>query len=510
MPSRLPTTHSGECTKHKESASLYFKMAILSTGIASKKRVLLSRQHREVKKAELETALSNFNRLVEKQSGDHTFVETEDNRFVYQPVDEYYVFVMTSFDSNILRDIGVVKALAEIVQSDASEGLQENLFELIFYMDELITDNKPEELTLDQIKEYILMDSQEEKKHNMIQTSKEKEEKERRKQIAAKLEKRKQLDHNFTQIVSETSVYGTLAADEPRAPSLMAGTSIPSGMKLSIHRMSRYLSLDKRTQINNRSSPLGLDAMRHATVPKASRDEGSINILDAEAPVVVQIVEVCSGSIHLEGGELVMTVFEESARLAALEFSANPEMKLRFHPIIDKNRTSKNVVELQNPQQEHKIGHSVSLVKWRHKTSDEHFFPITVSCWPNTNAGRTTVTVEILNSSDALLGKVNFQVLDSRYNQIVVNSNELGVVERNMDSLNWVVENFESQQTGRFEFTTNGDLNSILPFTLLAKAATSAARIKILRCYDKNTGDPLDHVVKTQTSFSMTIGSEGN
>ncbi|GFE54519.1 coatomer delta [Babesia ovis] len=483
-------------------------MTIISTGVASKKRVLLSRQHSEMKKADLDMALSNFNRMVEKQDGDHTFVETEENRFVYQPVDDYYVFVMTTLDSNIVRDVGLVKTLAEVVQTvvqtDVAEGLQDNLFELIFYMDELITNKQPEDLTFDQIKEYILMDSQEEKKHNMIQTSKEKEEKERRKQIAAKLEKRKQLDHTFVDTVAETELFSTRpAVDQGVAPVVTDG-SLSSGMKLSINR------------IKTSASPLGLHAMRHVSTIKADKDEESMNILDAEAPAVLQVIEMCSGSVHLEGdidainvqGELVLTVFEDMARLTAFEFSANPDIKMRFHPLVDKNTASKNVVELQNTQM-HKIGHSTSLVKWRHKTTEESFFPLVVSCWPNTNAGQTLVTVEIQNSSDTLLERVNFQIIKSRYNQITVESYELGNVEHNADSVNWIIESFESQQTGRFEFTSKGDLNSILPFTLVAKSATSVAQIKVLRCYDKNSGEFVDHVVKTQTSFSMTIGSEG-
>ncbi|GBE61745.1 coatomer delta [Babesia ovata] len=455
-------------------------MDIISTGIASKKRVLLSRQHCDVKKGDLETGLSNFSRLLEKQKGDHTFVETEKCRFVYQPVDEYYVFVMTSLDSNIVRDIGVVKTLAEIlqviVQPKINEAaIQENLFELIFYMDELISNNKPEDLTLDQIKDYILMDSQEEKKHNMIQTTKEKEEKERRKQIAAKLEKRKQLDHNFMDTITEMPPFTAQPMDEYKSATPMAETVMtPSGMKLSIQRPTTGMS------------SLGLNAMRHSPPPKSARDEESINILDAEAPAVIQIIESCSGNIHLEGdidvlniqGELVMTAFEDSARSAALEVSGNPEIKMRYHPSLDKQMASKNIIEQQTAQQTYNIGHSTALVKWRHKTSEEQYFPISLSCWPNTNAGETTVTVEIQNSSDSVLEALNFEVMDSRYNQIVVHTNELGGVERKPDAVNWVIDRFEPQQVGKLEFTTKGDLNSILPFTLVAKSSTSITHFK--------------------------------
>lgn len=43
--------------------------------------------------------------------------------------------------------------------------------------------------------------------------------------------------------------------------------------------------------------------MRNANIHKLNKDEESINILDAEAPAVVQIVETCNGNVHLEGGK---------------------------------------------------------------------------------------------------------------------------------------------------------------------------------------------------------------
>lgn len=89
------------------------------------------------------------------------------------------------------------------------------------------------------------------------------------------------------------------------------------------------------------------------------------------------------------------------------------------------------------------------------------------------------MTVEIQNTSEKVLEAVNFQVLDSRYNQVRVDENELGTVQRNADSINWIIEKFEPQQSGKFEFTTNGNLNSILPFTLAAKIPGSITQLKV-------------------------------
>lgn len=66
-----------------------------------------------------------------------------------------------------------------------------------------------------------------------------------------------------------------------------------------------------------------------------------------------------------------MTIFEENARMASVEISGNPEIKMRYHPNLNKQMAAKNLIEPQSSQQPHKIGQSTSLVKWRHKSSEE-------------------------------------------------------------------------------------------------------------------------------------------
>ncbi|AFZ81234.1 coatomer delta subunit, putative [Theileria equi strain WA] len=470
-------------------------MGILSTGLASDMRVLLSRQHVQISKAQIESSFSNFLRLIEKKDGDHTFVETDKNRFLYQSVDDFYVFIMTTLDSNVIEDLIVVKTLAEVIQNLVKptmneENIVNNIFDILFYMDELVSNGKRERLTYDQIKLYIDMDSHEEKMHNMIQDNKVKEEKERRKEIAAKLEKRKQLDHLFLDAQVQP-VYSQPAAHV--SPQL-------------VHSQSPvHTSLYEQPKINLRANR-GISSLNTLR----SKEKEITKILDAEAPVVVQVLETCNGNLHLDGdvdvlnmqGEIVVTVFEEIAKSAALEMSDNPEIKFRYHPTVDKKLISKSKIEMQN---ELNLGQSLSIVKWRYKPSNEAF-PLAVSCWPNTNAGETVVTIEINNISEIHFQSISFQILNSRFDDVTVNYNDGGEVNRNADSVNWVISNFEPNQISKFEFVTGGDLNNILPFTLFAQTPQSTSNIKITKCYNKSGGEDLVHVVKSQTSFSLTIG----
>jgi hypothetical protein len=79
---------------------------------------LLSRQFvSDMTRARLEGLLDAFPKLVgaEKNQRQHTFVETESVRYVYQPLDQIYMVLITTTNSNILEDLETLRLFARIV-----------------------------------------------------------------------------------------------------------------------------------------------------------------------------------------------------------------------------------------------------------------------------------------------------------------------------------------------------------------------------------------------------------
>ena len=98
-------------------------------------------------------------------------------RYVYQPLDELYMVLITNLQSNILQDINTLHLFAQVVSSickslDERE-IQKNAFELLTAFDEIVTLGYRENLTMSQIKTFLDMESHEERIQEIIARNKE-------------------------------------------------------------------------------------------------------------------------------------------------------------------------------------------------------------------------------------------------------------------------------------------------------------------------------------------------
>ncbi len=64
---------------------------------------MLSRQFREMQRSRIEALLASFPKLADTGT-QHTTVEQDNVRFVYQPLDELYMVLITNRQSNILQN----------------------------------------------------------------------------------------------------------------------------------------------------------------------------------------------------------------------------------------------------------------------------------------------------------------------------------------------------------------------------------------------------------------------
>ena len=151
-------------------------------------------------KARIEGLLAAFPKLMSPGVKQHTFVETESVRYVYQPMEKLYMLLITTKvsqkthlslskciwlqqndftvklklkivvlfqTSNILEDLETLRLFARVIpeysRSMDEADILENAFQIIFAFDEIVALGYRESVNLAQIRTFVEMDSHEEK-----------------------------------------------------------------------------------------------------------------------------------------------------------------------------------------------------------------------------------------------------------------------------------------------------------------------------------------------------------
>ncbi len=154
-------------------------MGIHSASIITKKGdILISRQFSKLSKLKMEEYMSNLPKLISTEQ-QHSFIEVDSMRYLYQPVEEYYLVLLTAKSSNIIEDLEVLKLLYSLLlllcKPFEEQTILDNYLSIILGFDDVVSLGYRESVTLTQIQTYLLMDSANEKVHIKQQKMKENE-----------------------------------------------------------------------------------------------------------------------------------------------------------------------------------------------------------------------------------------------------------------------------------------------------------------------------------------------
>lgn len=161
------------------------------------------RQFKDLTKDRITALLANFPSLLSNSGSQNTTVEDDAVRYVYQPLEEFYVVLLTNKQSNILQDIDTlhlfVSVVSNMVRSVDEKEVFDNAFEILSAFDEIVNLGYKEKLTLLQVQTFLEMDSHEEKIQEIIERNKELEASEERRRRAKEIQRKELARRNLEQ-----------------------------------------------------------------------------------------------------------------------------------------------------------------------------------------------------------------------------------------------------------------------------------------------------------------------
>ncbi|KNG44438.1 coatomer subunit delta [Stemphylium lycopersici] len=461
-------------------------MVVLAASICTRGgKAVLSRQFREMQRSRIEALLASFPKLADSGT-QHTTCEQDNVRYVYQPLDELYMVLITNLQSNILQDINSLHLFAQVCSSickslDEREILK-NAFELLTAFDEIVTLGYRENLTMSQIKTFLDMESHEERIQEIIARNKELEASEERKRRAKQLEmQRKEMSSVPTTNVPDT--YDSYEAEKKKA------TSKP----LALGKKGMQLGKKNKTnnmyeQVTGESAPTEEEPLvaprpsaPAAAAPASARESTST---DREA-VHITTNETISARLDREGllksfevkGEMQLKITDPSFTQVKLDLATGDTRgaQLMTHPKVDKTvfRNDK-VIQLADTSKGFPSNMGIGVMKWKlaPRPDDVSDPPITFRVWVEDSGNTYNITVEYeLTGGDSL--KDVTVIIPYQTDEPNVSSFD-AVYEVSGDSIEWNIGAVdEANSSGSFEFEAQaGSDSEFFPMNVRFSKAT--------------------------------------
>ncbi|KAF5728767.1 coatomer subunit delta [Tripterygium wilfordii] len=407
-------------------------MVVLAASIVSKAgKVLLSRQFVEVTRIRIEGLLAAFPKLL-GTGKQHTYVETENVRCVYQPIEALYLLLVTNKQSNILEDLETLRLLSKLIPDYSfsldEEGICNAAFELIFAFDEVISLGHKENVTVAQVTQYCEMESHEEKLHKLVQQSKINETKDVMKSKASeidnsKIEKNRGDKGGYISMPSMgsgriDSSYGDISISS-------SGSGFGSGPTFgSSPDVESYPSKSKGQAPSSATAPSKGLRMKLGKTQKTNqfleslKAEGEVILDDVQPkvglsksavppptdPVILTVEEKLNVTLKRDGGircSLSRVGVWSACVLVFVETGGNPGILFKSHPNMNKELfANENILGLKDSNRPFPTGQAgVGLLRWRMQSADESVVPLTINCWPSVSGNENYVSIEYEASS---------------------------------------------------------------------------------------------------------------
>uniref|UniRef100_F6QY24 Coatomer subunit delta n=1 Tax=Ciona intestinalis TaxID=7719 RepID=F6QY24_CIOIN len=400
-------------------------MVLLAAAICTKNgRCIISRQFVEMTRSRIEGLLAAFPKLM-NTGNQHTFVETESVRYVYQPLEKMYMVLITTKNSNILEDLETLRLFSRVIPEycrviDETD-IQEHAFDLIFAFDEVVALGYRESVNLAQIRTFTEMDSHEEKVFMAVRKSQEDETKAAMKRKAKELQQMRRDQHRGGRMGGMGSYGGGMSSMKMGGE--IAQTLPPEPVKSKVIP-SRHRTTGKAMKLGAKSKDVDnfVDKLisEGETVRSGSAKSKKSDVAKTVVPsaltesVHIRLEEKLSITAGRDGdleqmtllGICMLRVSDDQFGCIKVQMAnaLDKGCTIQTPPTVDKKAFLANsMIGLKSADKPFPTKQDVGILKWRLQSSDESLIPLTINCWPNDNgSGGCDVNIEYELQQDEL------------------------------------------------------------------------------------------------------------
>ncbi|PSR72062.1 hypothetical protein PHLCEN_2v12043 [Hermanssonia centrifuga] len=474
-------------------------------------------------RARIDSLLASFPKVIPTNT-QHTSVETADVRYVYQPLEDLYILLITNKASNILQDIETLHLFARVVsdmcRSAEQREILKNSFDILEAFDEIVSMGYRESVNLIQVRNILEMESHEEKIQEIIARNKEAEAKEELKRRAKQLEMQRREQQRraaaggpsgpgylgggvsgYAPVPQRFDAPTPVRTASPAPSSLRTPQFKGSGMKLGSKKTTQSQLLDALGGEALLSEDMSTPTTPAATTPEPvilHKDErGSLPTVIAESVHVIvkeniQLELVREGGLNnLElKGDMNLQISDASlARvkliLAEPATSFGPELQYKQHPNVGKFAANKErLIALKDPSRSFPVGQSLAVLKWRYAGKDESYVPLSINCWPTpSNDGTCDVNIEYELENEGLVLHdvvISIPLPAGSYPTVSSHTGEWSL-NPSSHAIDWQVGHVDiDERSGTLEFNVGGDdPGAFFPVKVAFVAQGSVAGVRL-------------------------------
>lgn len=509
-------------------------MTIISAGVVTKQgRILLSRQFSDINRVRIEGLLSAFPRLVASLSEQVTYIDAGTVRYIYQPLEEFFLVLVTTTKSNIVEDLATLQMMGRLIPEYVPEGITEqsldaHSFDVFFALDEVVVGGKREAVAVEQIRTYLEMESFEEQQALETKRIQMENAKKITAEHARQLRERRMAGQDsgnsggaYGGISSEDPNYGgfggsmnggantssyqggnaTLSSTQITPPPTTAATAQRSGMSLGKARKADIGStIQKEMGITVPPPSIAPATSSSALKPTAGESAGNKSSAIAQEGVHINIEERMSAVLHRDGetapvdmkGELSILITDPQSDRVKLRLApVNEAFSFRAHAKVNKALFAGDHVLAMADGKPFPLQQAVTILRWR-LSSQTMTAPIVFTCWPE--PGSITIEYELVDSAAPPLRHVRLAIpLYGAVPQEVQPST--GTCQVADGSIIWTIEEVSGSQcsSGNIEISVDVDgANAggelFFPVQVSMTSPVSLGHVRVLEAVSTETG----------------------